>query len=381
MQWSATGWRWRSWCCEDMKYLFVNAVAGSGSTGKIAAGLCRRLQAQGHQCVLAYGRWKSNCEDIKTYKIGTPLDYRLHGIQTRLFDRHGFGSKSATRKFLKWVNEYNPDVIWLHNVHGYYINIELLFEYLKKTDKKVYWTLHDCWSFTGHCAYFSYVKCDKWKTGCYECKQKSKYPKSFLIDNSKQNYKRKRNVFCGVKDMTLITPSQWLADLVKESFLKEYPVKIIKNKIDTNVFKPTKSDFREKYGLKDKVVLLGVASTWDERKGLQDYLKLSQMLLDKYKIVLVGLNKKQIKNLPENILGLPRTESAKQLAEIYTAADILVNLSYEETFGLTVIEAQACGTPVIVYKGTACEEIADSQYSICIDMNINAVASAVRSMF
>ena len=342
-----------------MKYLFINVVAGSGSTGKIATQMCRQLQAEGHQCVLAYGRWKANCDDIDTYRIGNALDYRLHGLQTRLFGRHGFGSKSATRKFLKWVEEYDPDVIWLHNIHGYYINIEMLFDYLKKAGKKVYWTLHDCWSFTGHCAYFTYAKCDKWKTGCCECKQKNRYPQSLLIDNSKQNYERKKKAFCGVKNITLITPSQWLADLVKESFLKEYPVEVIRNEIDRNVFKPTESNFRKKYGLEDKIVLLGVASTWDERKGLRDYLKLAEMLPDKYKIVLVGLNKKQLKKLPDNMLGLPRTESANQLAEIYTAADVFVNLSYEENYPTVNLEAQACGTPVIAYDVGGTRETLD----------------------
>lgn len=344
-----------------MKYLFINVVAGSGSTGKIAKQMCKQLQTEGHQCVLAYGRWKVNCDDISTYRIGTAWDYSLHGLQTRLFDRHGFGSKSATRKFLKWVEEYDPDVIWLHNIHGYYINVEMLFEYLRKSNKKVYWTLHDCWSFTGHCAYFTYIQCDKWKSGCYKCKQKNRYPQSLSIDNSKQNYKRKKKAFCGVKDMTLITPSQWLADLVKESFLKEYPIEIVRNQIDRNVFKPTESNFREKYGLEDKVILLGVASVWEERKGLQDYLKLSQILSDKYKIVLVGLNKKQMRNLPDNVLGLPRTESVKQLAEIYTAADVFVNLSYEENYPTVNLEAQACGTLVVAYDvGGARETLDDS---------------------
>lgn len=343
-----------------MKYLFINSLVGSCSTGKIVAETCRELQGQGHQCVAVYGRWKANCDDIDTYKIGTSLDYRLHGLETRLFDRHGFGSKSATKKILKWVNEYNPDIIWLHNIHGYYINVEMLFEYLKKSDKKVYWTLHDCWSFTGHCAYFTYTKCDKWKTGCCHCKQKKRYPKSILIDNSRQNYERKRKSFCGVNDMTLITPSQWLADLVKKSYLKGYPIEVVRNEIDRKVFKPVESNFREKYGLKNKVILLGMASTWDERKGLQDYLKLSKMLPDKYIIALVGLNRRQMRNLPENVLGLPRTENAKQLAEIYTASDLFVNLSYEENYPTVNLEAQACGTPVIAYDAGGTRETLDA---------------------
>lgn len=344
-----------------MKYLFINTVAGSGSTGRIAADKCRELQAQGHQCVLAYGRWKANCGDIETYKIGTALDYQLHGMYTRLFDKHGFGSKAATKKFLKWVDKYNPDIIWLHNIHGYYLNIEMLFDYLKKADKKIVWTLHDCWSFTGHCAYFTYAECDKWKTGCYQCVQKNYYPKSVVLDNSKGNYGRKRKSFCGVKDMTLIAPSQWLADLVKESFLKEYPIEIVRNTIDKNIFKATTGNFRSKYGLENKKMLLGVANTWEERKGLSDYLKLSEMLSDNYKIVLVGLNKRQMKNLPDNVLGLAKTESAEQLAEIYTTADVFVNLSYEENYPTVNLEAQACGTPVIAYDTGGMGETLDER--------------------
>lgn len=343
-----------------MKYLFVNAVAGSGSTGKIAADQCRELQAQGHQCVLAYGRWQANCEDIATYKIGTVFDYHVHGLYTRLFDRHGFGSKRATKRFLKWVVKYDPDVIWIHNIHGYYINIELFFAYLRQAGKKVYWTLHDCWAFTGHCAHFTYADCYKWKEDCCHCSQKGRYPKSNLFDNSRQNYLRKRKAFCGVKDMTLISPSQWLADFVKESFLKEYPVQVVRNRIDTKIFKPTDSDFRKQYGLEDKRVLLGVASTWEERKGLNDYLKLAQVLNDQYRIVLVGLNKKQMKNLPTNILGVAKTESAKQLAEIYTASDLFVNLSYEENYPTVNLEAQACGIPVIAYDAGGAGETLDA---------------------
>lgn len=339
-----------------MKYLFINSVAGSGSTGKIAAEKCRQLIKEGHQCILAYGRWKANCDDIDTYKIGTALDYRIHGLYTRLFDKHGFGSKRATRNFLQWVDSYNPDIIWLHNIHGYYINIEMLFDYLKKRDKKVYWTLHDCWSFTGHCTYFTYVNCDRWKNGCYKCPQRERYPRSFVLDNSKNNYLRKRKAFCGVRDMKLITPSEWLADLVKHSFLKEYTVEVIRNEIDLTIFKPTLSDFRQRFGLEKQIILLGVANIWEERKGLSDYVKLSKMISDRYTIVLVGLNEKQIRKMPSNILGLRKTENAKQLAEIYTAADVLVNLSYEETFGLTIIEAQACGTPVIAYNVAAISE-------------------------
>lgn len=332
-----------------MKYLFINSVAGVGSTGRIAAQQCRDLQAQGHTCLLAYGREKANCDDIKTLAIGAPLDYRLHGVQTRVFDRHGFGSKRATRAFLQQVKAYAPDVIWLHNIHGYYINIELLFQYLKTCGKKIYWTLHDCWAFTGHCTHFDFIGCDRWKTDCFQCPQKGEYPKSFVFDNSKNNYQRKKAAFTGVPNLTLIVPSQWLGNLVKQSFLQEYPIEVRYNTIDTTIFKPTESNFREKYNLLDKKIVLGVASTWTPRKGLQDFFKLAQMLDDSYRIVLVGLNDAQMQNLPKNIIGIKRTNSLQELAEIYTAADVFVNPTYEDNYPTVNLEAQACGTPVITY--------------------------------
>ena len=332
-----------------MKYLFINSVAGFGSTGRIAADKCRELMEEGHECVLAYGRRKANCDDIRTIRIGSALDYKVHGVMTRVFDNHGFCSAAATCAFLRQVKEYDPDVIWLHNIHGYYIHIGLLFEYLRNCGKIIYWTLHDCWSFTGHCCYFDFVGCDRWKTGCHACPQKKTYPASVLMDNSRNNYQKKKTLFTGIPDMTLITPSRWLADRVKDSFLREYSVEVVYNTINTDVFKPTPSDFRQKHGLESKKIVLGVASVWEERKGLKDFVKLASMLDEKYKIVLVGLNEEDRKRIPDTILGLPRTNSARELAEVYTAADVLVNPTYEDNYPTVNLEARACGTRVISY--------------------------------
>lgn len=332
-----------------MKYLFINSVAGFGSTGRIAAEKCRELIRQGHDCVLAYGRDKANCDDLKTIQIGTPLDYKLHGVMTRIFDSHGFGSVSATRRFLEEVKRYDPDVIWLHNIHGYYINLELLFDYLHSCGKKIYWTLHDCWSFTGHCAYFDFAGCGRWKTGCHHCPQKKTYPASLLLDGSKRNFEKKKALFTGIPDLTLITPSRWLADLVGESYLREYPVKVVYNTINTDIFKPTPGDFRKKHGLEEKFLLLGVASVWEERKGLRDFVKLAELVDDGCKIVLVGLTPEQAKTIPESILALPRTNSPRELAEIYSAADVLVNPTYEDNYPTVNLEARSCGTRVICY--------------------------------
>ena len=339
-----------------MKYLFINSVAGIGSTGRLAAEKCRELMARGHVCLLAYGRDAANCDDIPTLRIGSPLDCRLHGLMTRLLDCHGFGSKAATLAFLKQVREFDPDVVWLHNIHGYYIHVGLLFDYLKESGKKVIWTLHDCWSFTGHCAHFDYIGCEKWKAGCHNCPQRGEYPASVGLDASRRNYERKRAAFTGLKDLTLITPSKWLADLTRQSFLKEYPVEVVYNTINTEVFRPTPGDFRRRHGLEGKIILLGVAGVWGQRKGLADFEALSQRLDDRYRVVLVGLTEKQTEALPGNILALPRTNSAKELAEIYTAADLFLNPTYEDTYPTVNLEARACSTRVVSYATGGCPE-------------------------
>lgn len=363
-----------------MKYLFINSVAGYGSTGRLAAEKCRELMNEGHECLLAYGRIAVNCEDIPTLCIGTSLDYKIHGVMNRLLDNHGFGSKAATREFLKKVREYDPDVIWLHNLHGYYIHLGELFSYLKTCGKTIYWTLHDCWAFTGHCAHFDFVGCDRWKTGCHHCPQKKEYPTSIGLDNSRWNYEQKRALFTGIPDMTLIVPSYWLENLVKESFLKEYPVEVVYNPINTDIFRPTPSDFREKHGLQDKKIILGVASVWGERKGLWDFAELSGLLKDDCRIVLVGLTPEQASKMPEKILCLPRTDNMVQLAEIYTAADLYVNPSVEETFGMTTSEALCCGTPSIVYRGTACEEIVNARGGLAVDRGAAHLHRAIEQL-
>lgn len=365
-----------------MKILMINVVCGIGSTGRICIDLADEFIAEGHEVKIAYGRepvpekYRHNC-----VRIGNDWDQRLHGLRTRLLDEHGFGSKRVTKKFLKWAEKYNPDIVWIHNIHGYYINIEMLFDWIKsRPQMQVKWTLHDCWAFTGHCSYFSVAKCEQWKNGCERCSQKRQYPSSLLIDNCKSNYERKKRAFTGVKNMTIVTPSEWLQNLVNQSFLKEYPIEVQYNKIDLTTFKPTPSDFRTKYGLEERKIVLGVASTWSARKGLRDFLRLSELLDKTYAIVLVGLTEKQIKAMPEQIICIARTNSVKELVEIYSAADIFVNPSKEETFGLTTIEAQACGTPAIVYRDTACEEVVKKYGGKAVEQTPEAIATQIIEM-
>ena len=363
-----------------MKVLFINSVCGIGSTGRICTDLAQQLEAEGNEVKIAYGRKGTVPERFQKYaiRIGTDFDCKMHAIQTRLFDTHGFGSKRATKEFLKWAEEYKPDLLWLHNLHGYYINVEMLFDWIKQhPEMQVKWTLHDCWAFTGHCSHFTMVKCEQWKSHCSFCSQLRRYPACFAMSSVSKNFERKRRAFTGVKNMTLITPSKWLADLTRQSFLKEYPVEVHYNTIDTSIFKPIPSDFRERYRLQDKIIVLGVANVWEDRKGLFDFYKLAQMLDDRYAIVLVGLSEKQIKDLPKNIKGIQRTNSPQELAAIYTAADVLVNPSVEETFGMTPVEAQACGTPSIVYKDTACEEVALQNGNTVVPQDVNALYEAI----
>lgn len=344
-----------------MKVLFINSVCGIRSTGRIVASLAEQFKADGHECMLAYGRETVPTKyEKEAYRIGTYFDVRINALKARIFDNEGFNAKHETRKFLRLADAYDPDIVWLHNLHGYYINIEMLFNWIKKRpEMKVFWTLHDCWAFTGHCAHFAFVGCKQWMRGCKKCCQSRVYPKSLFYDNCNMNFLRKKDTFCGVRNMRIITPSKWLAGLVKESFLKDYPVQVIPNTIDTAVFKPSPSDFRLKYGLERKKVILGVASAWSERKGLGDFIKLSEMLDNSYATVLIGLTKKQAAAMPKNIICIDRTDSKAELAQIYTAADVLVSTSREESFGMTMIEAQACGTPAITYDaGGSAETVA-----------------------
>ena len=334
-----------------MKVLMINSVCSIRSTGRICTDIANKLEQEGHECKIAYGRENVLSEYEKyAHRITSPLEVKIDGVKSRLFDNAGLNSKRATKKFIKWVEKYDPDLIHLHNLHGYYINIEVLFEYIKRKNKPVIWTMHDCWAFTGHCSHFARINCDKWLSGCHHCPKKKGYPSSVFLDNSKRNYHKKKAVFAGVENMTIVTPSKWLASLVEQSFFKGTKIQVINNGINTDIFKPTQGNFREKYGLQNKKILLGVASAWSESKGLYDFVKLSEKLDDNYKIVLVGLTESQCAELPPQILAITRTTNINELAEIYSTADLFINPTYGDTYPTVNLEAQACGTPVVTYK-------------------------------
>ena len=361
-------------------YAHINTVP-NGSTGGIMMKEHKELLAAGEESYTFWGRGRE-AEKTNEMKFASEAEVKLDVLQTRIDGKAGFHSKAATKRLLERLDEIKPDVVHLHNLHGYYVNIEMLFNWLANYNCKVEWTLHDCWSFTGHCAYFTYAKCAQWKEHCANsrpCSQLNTYPKTYSNSSCSWNYEEKNRLFNLVpaERMKLITPSQWLADLVGESFLKNYPVEVRHNTIDTSVFKPTPSDFRERYGIGNRFMILGVASPWTERKGLGDFIRLAGELdNEKYAIVLVGLSEKQIKKLSGQLVALPKTESQEKLAEVYSAADVFVHPGVEETFGMTVIEAQACGTSVVAMEGSACAEIADPAMATVVTPDLSMLEAA-----
>ena len=305
---------------------------------------------------------------------------RFHAVLSRLTGYHGCFGFFATLRLLNRLKMNESDILQLHNIHSSYINIPLLFRYVKRHNIKVVWTLHDCWSFTGHCAYIERAGCTKWREGCCRCRFYKDYPPS-IFDNSKKMYRLKKRWFCGVERMTLVTPSEWLAGLVSQSFLGEYEVKTIQNGIDLKLFKPTDSNFRSKHGLLGKVILLGVSSDWEEKKGIYDYARLAGLLDDRYKIVLVGVGSETEKELPDNILAIRRTESGRELAEIYTAADIFLNLTHEDNFPTVNLEALACGTPVLTYAtGGSPESVTPDCGAVAVRGDVTALPAAIESL-
>lgn len=341
-----------------MKVLQINTVFGRGSTGRIVADIHNLLPKRGHIGKVVYGRYKAP-ENIDAVKIGSKVATIYHVFQTRIFDRQGFASKKATKQLIAVIEEYQPDIIHLHNLHGYYLNVKLLFNYLAKKDTPIVWTFHDCWPYTGHCVHFDYIGCKKWKTKCFACPKKKEYPNSFLFDNSRKNYRQKKALFTLPNNVTVVTVSDWLKGQVEQSFMSKYNVVRIYNGIDRKVFQPTESNLKERLGITDKFMMLGVSDTWSERKGLSYFMKLSQELKEDEALVMVGFKKEELAGLPKNIIALGRTDSEQQLVEFYSAADVVLNPSFEETFGLVTAEALSCGTPVIVSNTTASPELVD----------------------
>lgn len=359
-----------------MAVLFqINVAANWGSHGRIAEGIGEIVQAHGWDSYIAYGRY-ANPSKSHLIKVGGFYDQYLHGARSLLLDRHGLGSKDATWRLIQNIDYVQPDIIQLHNIHGYYLNYPELFDYLSNLDVPVIWTLHDAWPFTGHCAFFDSVHCDRWKSGCYDCPQKTSYPSSFLLDRSKRNYEQKRRCFSSLRNLTLVPVSDWLNGLLGESFLKDIPRVCIHNGVDMDLFQPNDMQASLRPG---KKIVLGVNSVWETRKGLSDFIALRSMLDDQYVIVLVGVNRKQKKHLPEGVIGIERTDNIHDLAAYYSRADVFVNPTYEDNFPTTNLEALACGTPVITYQTGGSPEAIDTTCGVVVPVgDVRAMADTIQ---
>lgn len=347
-----------------MKIVQINCTCGTGSTGKICVAVSELLTQRNIENYILFTSGKSNYPKGKRY-MSLP-ESKFQALKAKVAGNYGFQSQAATRRLLAELDRIVPDIVHLHNLHSHNVHLGMLFAYLKEKKIKVFWTFHDCWAFTGYCPYYDMVRCEKWKgSGCCECPQRTRY--SWFFDRSAMLYEKKKQLFSGL-DLTIITPSQWLADQVKQSFLKAYPVKVINNGINLSVFYPRESDFRKKYQLEEKFVLLGVAFGWAPRKGLDVFIRLTKRLdPEKYQIVLVGTDDKVDKQLPGNVISIHRTANQTELAEIYSAADLFVIPTREENYPTVNMEAIACGTPVLTYRTGGSPECIDEETGAVVD--------------
>ena len=366
-----------------MKIAIINAIV-KGSTGKIMLQIGEVATNNNMDCyTFSSKRVSDGLKLQKHFYIDNKIEYIISQFASFYIGSETFFSYISTRRLIKKLDKIKPDIIHLHILHGYYLNYIMLFKYIKKHNIRVIWTLHDCWSFTGRCPHFQLTGCNKWKTGCGKCVyDRNSYPASVLFDRSRKNWIKKKQAFTGVKDLTIVTPSKWLADLVKQSYLKDYPVRVINNGINLDVFKPTKSNFRTKYNIEDKYIILGVANAWGIRKGIDVFAELAKRLDERFQIVLVGTNANVDEQLPDNIISIHRTHNQTELAEIYTTANLFVNPTREEVFGLVNVEALACGTPVVTFDTGGSPECIDSTCGAVVPRNdINAMYEKIMSLY
>lgn len=361
----------------NKKIVQINATCGVGSTGRICVDIRRMLTGSGIENYIFYSSGASDYPLGKKYM--TPLEVKFQALKSRIFGNYGFQSKSATKRLIEELDKISPDVVHLHNIHGHNVHLGILFDYLKEKETKVIWTFHDCWAFTGYCPHYTMAGCSAWKeNGCIGCPQRKHF--SWFVDRSNYLFEKKKKLFTDI-DLTVVTPSQWLADQVKCSFLKNSNIKVINNGIDLSVFYPRESEFRKKYGIQDKFIILGVAFGWSAKKGLDIFISLSEKLDKHFQIVLVGTNDEVDKELPENIISIHRTQSQTELAEVYSAADVFVNPTREDNYPTVNMESIACGTPVITFCTGGSPESIDEKTGIVVkEKNCSAILTAIENI-
>ena len=362
------------------KILYISGSLNFGAPGRIVEQTGLLAQKQGYEVLVAHSTRNENPSQLPHFPVTCKFDEVIHAAGAKFLDLHGLLSTKQTKELVERIKEYQPDIIHLHNIHGYFCNFKVLFEYLDSVDIPVVWTLHDCWPFTGRCFHFIGVDCYKWKTGCYDCKAESGYTVSKYYDRSKELYALKKRLFSSVNNLTLVPVSDWQAAFLKDSFLKNCNVHTIHNGVDIEKFRPMDGNrIRNKHKLGGKFVILGVASPWNTRKGLDDFYQLRTMLPYEFAIVMVGLTPRQITKLPIGIIGISRTESQQELAEYCSMADVFVNLTYLDTFPTVNLEALACGTPVITYRTGGSPEAVDESTGIVVDQgNLEELVKSIK---
>ena len=362
-----------------MRIFQLNTFCGVKSTGRIALEIAKLVKADGGECLIGYGVPEIS-PDAKpfAYRIGNPAGRKMHAVMRKLLDAEGYGSWLATKKLIWQMKQFQPDLAHIHNLHGCYLHLSTLFNELKKANIPVIWTLHDCWAFTGHCAYFDYSGCERWKTGCYDCPQQNSYPVCIGLDGSSRNYSHKKKWFSQLENLTFVAPCEWMLKPLKASFMGHYHARVILNGVNLETFRPVTSDLRSRFGLKEKKICLSVASDWDARKGLPYLCQAAEKMGEDYCFVVIGLEPEQIALLPSNMLGLQRTSNVEELAAWYTTADCFVNPTLEDNMPMVNLEALACGTPVAVFETGGCPEAIDEQTGIVVEQgNVDALCEAI----
>ncbi len=369
------------------KILQINPVIRiNTSTGRIMQEIGQLAMNNGWESYIAYSYGRDGIKpcDSKLVPVGNKADVAWHGLVTRLTDRHGLASEGATRAFIREIERIQPDIIHIHNIHGYFLNYRILFDYLAQCNTPVVWTVHDCWLYTGHCYYYSYIGCNKWKTECVQCPQRKLFPTSWWADRSTQNFRDKKAAFTSLpkERFTIVPVSHWIKGEMLHSFLKDYDFRVIYNGIDTNVFTIyDPAEVKKKYQLEGKRIILGVASIWCEEKGWNDFMRLAERLNENERLVLVGVDEKHQAMLPKHVTGISRTENIRQLAELYSAAEVFVNPTWQDNYPTVNLEAIACGTPVVTYRtGGSIEAVTEHTGMVVEQGDVDGLLQAIRKI-